>query len=300
VRLVTREEWDALPSKGSSGLFAPGWGDFLVVHYTGISARPDPTEFDQKAEYLRGLQRYYQSGKHPNGDPIGTFPDGTPRYAPFVDVGYNFACWNDAEPTIWELRGLRMRGGANGTASSNAVRPSCLIVADVNEGVHPAVPRKMAWLVQLIRDQSQRQTGTRGHRDEFNTGCPGELIYPLVTSGAFLPENQTGPDPTPEPPTIEDDMPRRVTFGGQAAIFVGDYNPATNLVTTVRWLSPEQSEFYAPTGDVVDLPWDHVQNVACLGPAPGFGVWPFARVINEGSTDLDVVAADMARRMSNG
>jgi hypothetical protein len=122
-----------------------------------------------------------------------------------VDVGYNFACWNDDEPTIWELRGLRMRGGANGTASSNAVRPSCLIVADIDEPVNRAVAQKMAWLVQLIRDQSQRRTGTRGHRDEFNTGCPGELIYPLVASGAFLPENQTGPDPTPEPPTAEED-----------------------------------------------------------------------------------------------
>jgi hypothetical protein len=206
MRLVTREEWGALPSKGSSGLFAPGWGDFLVVHYTGISARPDPTEFDQKADYLRGLQRYYQSGKHPNG-PIR--PDGT--YAPFVDVGYNFACWNDDEPAIWELRGLRMRGGANGTASSNAVRPSCLIVADIDEPVNRAVAQKMAWLVQLIRDQSQRQTGTRGHRDEFPTGCPGDDIYPLVTSGAFLPENQAAPDPTPEPPTSEDDMTLYVT-----------------------------------------------------------------------------------------
>jgi hypothetical protein len=214
VRLVTREEWGALPAKGSSGLFAPGWGDFLIVHYTGITARPDPTEFEQKAEYLRGLQRYYQSGAHPGGGPGG-----------FVDVGYNFACWNDDEPAIWELRGLRMRGGANGTASSNAVRPSCLIVADVNEGVHPAVPRKMAWLVQMIRDQSQRQTGTRGHLDEFNTGCPGELIYPLVTSGAFLPENQTGPTPTPEPPTEDEDDMR----GWQDKRFKNVFHAATGL-----------------------------------------------------------------------
>lgn len=113
------------------------------------------------------------------------------------------------------------------------------------------------------------------------------------------------PDYTPVIPTDPshpevDTVPKRVTFGGQAAIFIGDFDAASGRVTTVRWLSPQQNEFYAPTGDVVDLPWDHVPNVACLGPAPSFGVWPFARVINEGSTDLDVVAADMARRLGNG
>jgi len=147
-----------------------------------------------------------------------------------VDVGYNFACWNDGENAIWELRGLRMRGGANGTAGSNAVRPSCLIVADVAEGVHPAVPRKMAWLVQMIRDQSQRQTGTRGHRDEFNTGCPGELIYPLVTSGAFLPENQTKP---PEPPTAEEDEMTLYVTNSEPRIHEGREFPAGAIIYAI-------------------------------------------------------------------
>ena len=248
VRLVTREEWGALPAKGSSGPWATGWGDFLVVHYTGISARPDPTTFEQKADYLRGLQAYYQSGNHPGGGPGG-----------FVDVGYNFACWNDDEPAIWELRGFRMRGGANGNATSNSIRPSCLVVSDVGEIPHPAINAKMAWLVQQVRERSTRATGTRGHRDEFGTTCPGDALYGLVTSGAFLPENQpTNNDedddmaatlyllPNGDQVIRGDSTPARRVNGFELAKLTAKYGQAQHLnpadpehAIVVEWLSRE-------------------------------------------------------------
>lgn len=246
MELRTREAWGALPSKGTSGNWSTGWGDFLVVHYTGISARPDPVGFDAKAAYLRELQSYYQSGAHPGG--------------PYVDVGYNFAIFNDDEQAVWELRGLRMKGGANGNGPSNSIRPSVLIVSDVGETPHSALRAKVAWLVDMIRAASGKQTGTRGHRDEFPTSCPGDPLYDMVRSGAFLPENQGGGVPLPPPvPGDNGDMtPYVVTVEGTRATFIGQgyVSPATGrlLILELEWVNGndplELARFQAIQGDL--------------------------------------------------
>lgn len=211
LTVVTRQQWGALAPTASTRPFAAGWGGKLVVHYTGISARPDPMTFDERAEYLRTLQRTYQSGGRGDG-------------FTYSDAPYSLAMWNDPTPEVWELRGLSVRTGANGTAEANAVWPSVLVVNDVGEDVHEEVRRKLAALVQRIRALSGQHTIVCGHRDVVPTGCPGPELYGWVLDGTLLPEHYAStPNPNPPapvPPTVseDDDMTLYVTNAQQRQI----------------------------------------------------------------------------------
>jgi hypothetical protein len=196
--IIRRADWGAGPAISNPGPFAAGWGRTLILHYTGITARPDPMSDEAKTAYLRELQAYYQSGKHPNGKPIGTFPNGAPRYAPYSDTGYNMGVFADG--SVYEIRGLDLRSGANGTAASNAVEPSCLLVGlDVGEQVSPAMIEGVRWLVSYLRTYTGQPTVVAGHRDRFTTSCPGDAAYELITAGAFLPISAPAPTPLPTP-----------------------------------------------------------------------------------------------------
>lgn len=178
--LVTREDWGALPPKGTAAPFGPGWGDFLVVHYTGVNNTPNPTDRKGRGDYIRAIQTSYQNGGRGDGKV-------------YVDIPYSYAIWNNGDDEVWELRGLRMRTGANGDAVSNAVWPSVLVVVGPDTPtIHPEVSRKVAALVSYLRDRSGRHTKVKGHRDVFNTACPGGALYKMVTDGSLLPENQNG------------------------------------------------------------------------------------------------------------
>ncbi|MFB7264889.1 N-acetylmuramoyl-L-alanine amidase [Streptomyces nojiriensis] len=54
-------------------------------------------------------------------------------------------------------------------------------------------------LVGWLRSNAQAGPSVKGHRDVFNTECPGKL-YPYITSGAFHPPTGGGDDPKPPKP----------------------------------------------------------------------------------------------------
>jgi hypothetical protein len=206
TRIVTRAEWGARDPISNPGPFREGWGKVLILHYTGVEAREDPMTDERKSAYLRELQAYYQSGKHPNGNPIGTFPNGQKRYVPYSDTGYNLGVFADG--TVTEIRGLALRSGANGTAQSNAFEPSCLLVGlDVGELVTPEMIEGVRWLVSYLRAYTGQPTVVAGHRDRFTTTCPGDPAYELIAAGEFLPRTPPITPPPPPPPSTRPPLP---------------------------------------------------------------------------------------------
>jgi hypothetical protein len=203
TRLITREAWGALPPKNPGTPFAPGAGRILVVHYTGrVGAEGVPAD---KPAVLQTMQRMYQGGGRGDGQN-------------YVDAPYNFVIFNDAEDAVYELRGFRMRGGANGNATSNAVEPSVCVYVGTEDEIDPAVIRKMRWLTGLVQEHFDQTTAHEGHRDNMATACPGERLYALVKNGAFVPTPLSPPDPNIDP--VGDDMTTLASIPGRRAIFV--------------------------------------------------------------------------------
>jgi len=221
TRLVTREEWGAIASHGDSGPFLAGAGKVLVVHYTGKVGREGVP--DDKPEALRKIQRMYQSGGRGDGQV-------------YVDMVYSYATFNVDDGQVFEGRGTRMRGGANGTAPSNQVEPSVLVYVGTDDEIHPAVIRKLQWLTAQMGAHFGVDPQTIdhvGHRDRWATGCPGNRLYELAVNGAFIPPIIDPTDPSRPDNNQETDMPIYLTHSAKRTVGGIDY-PARAVIFAVE------------------------------------------------------------------
>lgn len=166
MKFVSRAEWGARPptaaipsidSTVTTGHWEGGgiWGGVIGSH-------------DSCATKVRAIQAYHMDN---NG---------------WSDIAYNtVAC---PHGYVFEGRGPQKRSAANGTNFANGVSAVCCYLGGqgdpfTDEGMQAMVDAA-AYLGDLMR---------KGHRDWYNTQCPGDIIYAWIQAGT--------PVPIPPPPS---------------------------------------------------------------------------------------------------
>lgn len=116
----------------------------------------------------------------------------------WVDIAYNFgAC---PHGYVLEGRGLGKETGANGNQPLNHAHYAvCGLLGDT--GLTQPTDAMLNGLRDAIEYLQANGAGgeIKGHRDGYNTSCPGEPLYAWVQAGAPRPGGPAKP-PTPAPP----------------------------------------------------------------------------------------------------
>lgn len=161
MRLVTREQWGARPSKRQSAVVA---NRGVKVHYVG-SHVPKSMPHSACDALVRQIQKSHMDG---NG---------------WNDIGYSLLTCNHGFNFMG--RGPHVLPAANGEGLNTAHYAICGLVGSSGQ-THPS-----DLMLNGIRDGIEylRRTGMagneiKGHRDGYATECPGEFLYAWVRDGA--------------------------------------------------------------------------------------------------------------------
>jgi hypothetical protein len=176
LRLVTREEWGARPWRepgGSTPYAGPRAG--VKIHYLG-----EPYAFGDHSTcpaYVRKIQASHMDG---NG---------------WSDIGYSFVVCEHG--FVFEGRGLARRNSANGDTGLNEAHYAVCALLGSSGSTEPT-PEQLNGLRDAIEHCQRRGPAgpeIRGHRDGYQTDCPGGPLYAWVQAGAPRPEED---DMTPD------------------------------------------------------------------------------------------------------
>jgi hypothetical protein len=173
IDLVSRREWRARAPKGDYTQLDSTKG--VKVHYTGGVVDPDIVDDHAGCVSLvRSIQNHHMDG---NG---------------WIDVGYTYlAC---PHQKVFEGRGLHHLPAANG-AGLNAGHYAVLGLVGNSGLVQPpdGVLHAILDAIQHLRDSGDAGREIKGHRDGYDTDCPGDPLYAWVKRGAPRPGRQEAP-----------------------------------------------------------------------------------------------------------
>ncbi|MFI6598401.1 N-acetylmuramoyl-L-alanine amidase [Nonomuraea sp. NPDC050536] len=180
IDLVLRRDWHARDPHGDYTQLDSTKG--VKVHYTGGKVDPGIVH-DHKGcvELVQSIQNFHMDG---NG---------------WIDIGYSFiACPHEK---VFEGRGLHHLPAANG-AGLNAGHYAVLGLVGNAGLIQPpdGVLSGILDAVQYCRDRGNAGREIKGHRDGFQTDCPGDPLYAWVKKGAPRPGGGTPHPPPAAPP----------------------------------------------------------------------------------------------------
>jgi hypothetical protein len=173
VKLVTRADWGAKPSKYSLAYIASTLG--VKVHYEGTYV-PKSLAAAGAHGTCASRTRDIQASHLAN-----TAED-------YSDIAYNAVVCPHG--SVFEGRGLHRRTGANGTATLN-LRHYAVCAMLGNSGlVQPpdAMLDGLVDAIQWLRTGGSAGDQVLGHRDGHPTACPGDPLYAWVQAGAHRPD----------------------------------------------------------------------------------------------------------------
>ncbi|MEU4544746.1 peptidoglycan recognition protein family protein [Nonomuraea dietziae] len=178
IDLVSRRTWRARPPGGSYTQLDSTRG--VKVHYTG--GRVDPAIVRDHAKcvaLVQSIQNFHMDG---NG---------------WIDIGYSYlAC---PHRKVFEGRGLHHLPAANGAGLNSGHYAVLGLVGNAGLTVPPdGVLHAVLDAIQHLRDKGGAGREVKGHRDGFNTDCPGDRLYAWIRRGAPRPGGQEPPTP-PQP-----------------------------------------------------------------------------------------------------
>lgn len=162
MKFVTRAQWGARNPTAS-------YTNINSTVTTGHWEGPHMGSFGHEscAPKVRGIQAYHMDG---NG---------------WSDIAYNgVAC---PHGYVFEGRGPGKRSAANGSNQANDTSAVICYLGGQDDPFTPDGQQAMADGAAWLGDPMQK-----GHRDWFNTACPGDVIYNWIYSG-----NAPGPTPPP-------------------------------------------------------------------------------------------------------
>lgn len=183
----TREQWGALPPKGSlSTNIAPV--DGCKIHYGGAGPFKRTNHSDCRAIF-RAWQRMHQADTVNN----------------YVDLAYNLgACHHGV---LMEARSTqkrpKIRSGANGNSYLNGRAFAVVAIWGSLDGEPPqSLIDTLAGGVAFMRAEAGAARGVYGHRDGWSTSCPGDAIYRRLPDIRRIADE--GPDDMPTLDEIKD------------------------------------------------------------------------------------------------
>jgi hypothetical protein len=177
VTYLPRSAWGARDSRGGVAL-DPAVVVGEALHWPGMANPIDATGdigFRRVASALRGWQNYHMDNRG------------------WSDIAYQLAV--DQAGRAWTLRGLNIRSGANGDATTNRLYGAFLLILAPGEKPSAAM---IATTKGVILDFRQRFPKARlkpyGHKDvrAAGTDCPGPIAYAAINAGTFTPTLSTG------------------------------------------------------------------------------------------------------------
>ncbi|MEU4066675.1 N-acetylmuramoyl-L-alanine amidase [Streptomyces wedmorensis] len=186
--LVTRAQWGAKPSKYKLVWVTRTKG--VKVHYEGAhvpESLANPDQHSKCDDHMRALQASHMANTEQN----------------YSDIAYNFAVCPHG--TVYEGRGVHYLTGANGSQSLNYAHYSVLGFVG-NKGLVTPTPAMLGGIrdaIELCRSKGAAADEILGHRDGYNTTCPGEPLYLWVKKGAPRPSGNK-PTPPKNPPATPD------------------------------------------------------------------------------------------------
>ncbi|MFI1472025.1 N-acetylmuramoyl-L-alanine amidase [Streptomyces wuyuanensis] len=179
MKFVTRAAWGARAYRtpGGATLYSRARRG-VKVHYLGSAYTDRPHA--ACAAYVRKLQDSHMDG---NG---------------WSDIGYSFVVCTHGY--VFEGRGLRRRNSANGNTSLNEQDYAvCALLG--SSGLTKPTDAQLHGIrdaIEHCRTEGPAGTWIGGHRDDYATACPGDVLYAWVEKGAPRPASS-------EPPVQEED-----------------------------------------------------------------------------------------------
>lgn len=180
MQFVTRAQWGAPPTTPAADMpTAKG----VKVHWIGGPyTTPDHA---QCAAEVRAIRSEHLSD---------------PKQG-WVDIAYNLLICGHG--FVFEGRGIRRESGANGDQPLNLAHYAVCAIVGTAEADSPALLQGIGDAIGYLRANGAGPE-VLGHRDGYNTDCPGDALYALVHSGRWSTTPAPGPTPapgaTPPPP----------------------------------------------------------------------------------------------------
>jgi hypothetical protein len=145
-----------------------------------------PTPFD--ALSLKGVAVHYTGSTSPLGS-TATLSQSAARLQAerkdhvdsrkWNDIAYNYAI--DQSGRVFELRGVNARSAANGDEIRNKHYGAVTFLIGVGDTPTPAALQAFKdWHTQVWLKKWPFAKGVVGHRDLYNTQCPGDALYHLL------------------------------------------------------------------------------------------------------------------------
>ncbi|MEU6714855.1 peptidoglycan recognition family protein [Nonomuraea sp. NPDC046802] len=172
MNLITRAEWHAKKPSANYTHLSSTRG--VKIHYTGGRVQDDLPEsgnHDHCAELVRAIQRMHMSGG---------------RGETYIDLGYNMVACPHRE--IFMGRGPHVLPAANG-AGLNSGHYAVLALIGSSGFTEPNddLLNGLVDAIEYLREHGDAGHEVKGHRDGYDTSCPGDPLYRWVHQGAERP-----------------------------------------------------------------------------------------------------------------
>ena len=179
IELITRREWHARTPSGAYTRLDATRG--VKVHYTG--GRVSPELVDDHARCVALVQSIQNFHMDSNG---------------WLDIGYSMVSCPHRK--VFEGRGIGNLPSANG-AGLNTGHYAVLALVGNSGLVQPpdGVLHGILDAVDYLRAKGNAGREIKGHRDGYDTDCPGGPLYAWVSRGAPRPGGQEPPIPVAPP-----------------------------------------------------------------------------------------------------
>jgi hypothetical protein len=183
---VSRGEWGAVAGKGPLPILTSAKG--VKVHWIG--GPYGGGDHSVCASEVRAIQQEHLTNKTQG----------------WLDIAYNLVVC--AHRYVFEARGIGKESGANGNQPLNMAHYAVCAIQGTNQ---PAGDDLKNGLRDAIEYLQANGAGNEilGHRDGYNTDCPGDELYNWVHAGAPRQNSPTPaptpapqPAPTPQPPVV--------------------------------------------------------------------------------------------------
>lgn len=192
MQLVTRTQWGA-PATTPANLMPTARG--TKVHWIGGPYSTPATHGDACAAQVRAIRQEHLSNPTQH----------------WVDIAYNFVVCQHG--VVFEGRGLGHESGANGDQPLNLAHYAVCAIQGTNEDASDTLKSGLRDAIEYL--QANGAGGEiLGHRDGYNTDCPGGELYAWVEAGAPRPGGSSGGTPVTPPPVHQ---------GPSAPAFPGRY-----------------------------------------------------------------------------
>lgn len=197
MKLISRAGWGARPASSNLTYLQSARG--VKVHYMGSYVDPRiAADHSRCAALIRQVQAGHMDA---NG---------------WNDIGYSFICCPHGD--VYEGRGLHRLPAANGPGLNQGHYAVLALLG--NAGLTQPTDAMLDGIREAVtycRNRGQAGTEIKGHRDGYNTDCPGGPLYAWIQAGAPRPGSAGSAGSSGGKTTDTEDIVKKLPMLGRGA-----------------------------------------------------------------------------------